>query len=486
MKTLVNLERLKQALADEFGATLKAVDSYLQRNVLNTPVSELNEREIRQITTNANGELRKLFGVYVSTLKDNWRGLFDHRYKLEVKQYHQAFKKELMTPKSLLSYADKAFAKPLNLASDVGISLDDMLSSFEKNEADRITRAIRLAYNEGLTHDKLVQMIRGSRANRYEDGILAMSTRNAKTIARTGTAVIANEAKYQFIRDNLDIIKGIKVLATLDRRTSPICRHLDHVFMPIDKAKYPPYHYNCRSSFEIVYDEYTSPKQRASEHGVVDNQSYYEWLKSQDMAYIQSVLGKKKAELFMSDGMTVEKFKLLGLDRSFMPMGLDELVKIESMKTLVAKTVDFSGVKVNQAEVKRLLVDLLDGKPKLNEAYTAAEYQAYFGVTLSRPKPEHDEQGRPKAGFDFWIDGKERLDFMYTMYGVKQDKVDKFNLFFNIEKEKIKIQYHLDKADIIPLDVRYLSHENRSKLLEYVLSLPKEQQRKIILIEGEK
>lgn len=330
MKRLINLERLKQSLANDFGKTLKLVDEYLQKAVFNREVKSLNNREIKQLTTNADKELQGLFGAYMDGLKGNWRGLFGHRYKVQNDEAYSTIRKRLNTPKSLLAYADQAFSKPLNLTANVGVSLDDLTKSFSKTESERIIRAIRFAHSDGLTNDKLVQMIRGSRAKRYQDGILNTTTRNAQTIARTGTAIMASEAQQAFIHENSDIIKGIKVLATLDTRTSPICRHLDHQFMPIDKAKYPPYHFNCRSSFEIVYDGYTPPKQRASEFGVTENVSYYEWLKRQDKAYIQSVLGKRNTEIFLSDGMSADKFKQLGLDRVFMPMGLDELLNLET------------------------------------------------------------------------------------------------------------------------------------------------------------
>ncbi|WFF39283.1 minor capsid protein [Moraxella nasibovis] len=329
MKRLINLERLKQSLVNDFGKTLKSVDEYLQKAVFNREVKSLNNREIKQLTTNADKELQGLFTAYMDGLKANWRGLFSHRYKVQNDEAYSAIRKRLNTPKSLLAYADKAFAKPLNLTANVGITLDDLTKSFGKTESERIIRAIRFAHSDGLTNDKLVQMIRGSRARRYQDGILNTTTRNAQTIARTGTAIMASEAQQAFIRDNAGIIKGIKVLATLDRRTSPICRHLDGQFMPIDKAKYPPYHFNCRSSFEIVYDGYTPPKQRASEHGVVENQSYYEWLKRQAPEYQDEVLGKTRGKLFRDGGMSVEKFKSLQLDKNFTPLTLDEMARLE-------------------------------------------------------------------------------------------------------------------------------------------------------------
>lgn len=329
MKNLINLERFKQSLINDFGKTLKAVDDYLQKAIFNREVKSLNSREIKQILANADKELKGLFSAYMDGLKTNWRGLFSHQYQAQNDKAYQLFRKKLNSPASLLAYADKVFNKPMNLTANVGVTLDELTKSFSKNESERLIRAIRFAHTDGLTNDKLIQMIRGSKANHFKDGILNTTTRNAQTIARTGTAIMASEAKQEFINQNRDIIKGIRVNATLDRRTSPICRHLDHQFMPIEQAKYPPYHFNCRSGFEIVFDGYESPKHRASEFGVTENVSYYEWLKNQDKAYIQSVLGKKKAQTFLSDGMTADKFKQLGLDKVFMPLALDELLDME-------------------------------------------------------------------------------------------------------------------------------------------------------------
>lgn len=192
----------------------------------------------------------------------------------------------------------------------MGVTLDELLDVFNDEERKKIINAIRLAHHEGLPNAKLIQMIRGSRARNYQDGILkGVTTRNAQTIARTGTAIMASEAKQAVIRDNADIIKGIKVVATLDRRTSPICRGRDGMFMPIDQAVYPPYHFNCRSSFEIIYDGYIAPKSRASEFGVVENQTYYEWLKNQPAQYQDEVLGKTRGKLFRDGGLTVERFR---------------------------------------------------------------------------------------------------------------------------------------------------------------------------------
>ena len=188
------------------------------------------------------------------------------------------------------------------------------------------------------------------------------------------------------------MVTGIKVSATLDLRTSAICRYLDGEFMPIERAKYPPYHFNCRSSFEIVYDGYTPPKQRASMNGVVENQTYYEWLKGQNKADIQQVLGKKKAELFLSDGMTAKKFKQLQFDRVFSPMNLKELIEAENTAKIIKPSyqiVNLKNLKPRQSEALRLQYEPIKRgeKPKTPrpaEAELADLLQQYFGIYLVR------------------------------------------------------------------------------------------------------
>ncbi len=141
-------------------------------------------------------------------------------------------------------------------------------------------------------------------------------------------------------------------------------------------------------------------------------------------------------------------------------------------------------------EVQRLLVDLLDGKEKLNEAITAVEYQRHFDVTLERPQPQYNEDGTPKAGFDYWITNTgKRLDFMFTMHGYSDDKIGKLNRFFAHNEETLRdkkdgIKEHLEKADIVPIDLRFLINENRLILINYVLSLSEKEQQQIVFILG--
>src|SRR5699024_7714134 len=109
--------------------------------------------------------------------------------------------------------------------------------------------------------------------NGYKDGLMEVTSRQAKTIVRTTVQHAAMQGKAEFANDNADIIKGEKWLSTLDGRTSSQCRSLDGVVFELGKGPRPPLHHNCRSTVLIVLkDKYAGRgniNKRASKDGPV-------------------------------------------------------------------------------------------------------------------------------------------------------------------------------------------------------------------------
>ena len=144
--------------------------------------------------------------------------------------------------------------------------------------------------------------------------------------------------------------------------------------------------------------------------------------------------------------------------------------------------------KVSEKEVRRLTKEQSANNTKDHEARAAAAWQAETGDRLE----VFDlavEKGKGQADYLIVSDGKPReewvtLDFMFTE---NPDHAELMNRYFahtaDAWKGKVdKIQEHFDKADIVPLDLRHLNAANRHKLLQYVLSLPKEQRDKVRLL----
>ena len=144
-------------------------------------------------------------------------------------------------------------------------------------------------------------------------GELTQATDNqVMTLVRTSVNQVANAASQQVYEANQDITKKYRYVATLDARTSSICRALDGREFEYGKGPTPPQHFNCRSTTVPVIDykalgfDPPPPGKRASMDGQVPaDQTYGQWLNKQDAATKAEVLGKEKVPYF---NMLVEKY----------------------------------------------------------------------------------------------------------------------------------------------------------------------------------
>jgi SPP1 gp7 family putative phage head morphogenesis protein len=133
----------------------------------------------------------------------------------------------------------------------------------------------------------------------------AVADNQVVTLVRTSINQVANSASQQVYEANQDITKRYRYVATLDTRTSAICRALDGKTFEYGKGPTPPQHFNCRSTTipVIDYDElgFTPPPAgtRASQGGQVPaNESYGQWLAKQDLPTKAKALGAGKVAYF--------------------------------------------------------------------------------------------------------------------------------------------------------------------------------------------
>jgi SPP1 gp7 family putative phage head morphogenesis protein len=123
------------------------------------------------------------------------------------------------------------------------------------------------------------------------------------TLVRTSINQVANTASQQVYEANQDITKKYRYVATLDTRTSAICRALDGKEFEYGKGPTPPQHFNCRSTTVAIIDPDILPPSttatRASKDGQVPiNQSYGEWLSKQPRSVQAEALGPGKVAYF--------------------------------------------------------------------------------------------------------------------------------------------------------------------------------------------
>ena len=155
----------------------------------------------------------------------------------------------------------------------------------------------RLQFGQRAKSVKQLQLAGGQLTNAANHQVI--------TLVRTSINQVANAASQQVYEANQDITKKYRYVATLDTRTSAICRALDGREFEYGKGPKPPQHFNCRSTTVAVIDYDNLPfdppsrGERAAQGGAVPaDQSYGQWLAKQSKSVQEQALGKSKVPYF--------------------------------------------------------------------------------------------------------------------------------------------------------------------------------------------
>lgn len=143
-----------------------------------------------------------------------------------------------------------------------GALVDDLLSRIAENARQKVEYAIRDGINSGRTNQEIVQRIRGTKRLNYEDGLLSSSKTDIDRTVRTVRSHVANQAYLNSF--NQLGFEYVRLVATLDGRTSKLCAHLDGTVWRIDDPakRVPPLHPNCRSELVPVKKDGKLPGER--------------------------------------------------------------------------------------------------------------------------------------------------------------------------------------------------------------------------------
>tara|TARA_B100000287_G_scaffold9301_1_gene9236 strand:+ start:66 stop:2561 length:2496 start_codon:yes stop_codon:yes gene_type:complete len=190
-------------------------------------------------------------------------------------------------------------------------------------EAKRLNQAVRTGLLSGETTPEIVKGLigdlrkdqKGSLSQLLAKGGTATKKANSQvmTIVRTTVNQVTNTASQTVYKANPDVTEEYRYVATLDSRTSPVCRDLDGQVFKYNQGPVPPQHFGCRSTTVAVVNYkkwgFTPPPvgKRASADGPVPaNTTYGKWLygerakgsKFKPGAEQIAALGEQKAKYF--------------------------------------------------------------------------------------------------------------------------------------------------------------------------------------------
>lgn len=332
----VFLERFKTHEASNLSAVFKDLDRRTREilGALDTPnIGDLSKKKLNALL----GELKEANSEVMKKGTDQLFGTLEKLSDVEAAFEASTLSSVLKKAKVAKASADKAYKAALTQPiSATGDLLESFVEDWSAGEVARVGKMVQKAWGEGWTVQQMTQAIRGTKALNYRDGILETSRRNAETVARTSIQHVASTGRAATWGENADIVTGYRYIATLDSKTTQVCRSLDGQVFELGKGPLPPVHPNCRSTIiaelDPALDFLDEGATRASIDGpVAADQTYYDWLKTQDEEFVKEAIGKTRAKLFLDGGMSADEFAKLNLGRNFQPLTLDEMRKLEPL-----------------------------------------------------------------------------------------------------------------------------------------------------------
>lgn len=333
----VQVEGLKQSEVDKISEFLKQIDQLLRAKLsTGDELTEFSRARLNKMLKEVSDEIGAVFSSFYTGLFASLTAITAAEVAFEVASIaNAAAATAALQPISpVLANVQRAvLVNPLSAQGIQGQLLESFVKNFTEVEQERLVGMIRQGVFAGSTNAEIIKSLRGTKAKNFKDGVLDISERNADAIVRTSIQHVSNQARNEVWKANKDIVIGVRIVATLDSRTSAVCRSLDGRVFKVTEGVRPPFHIRCRTTTVAVLDpKYAGKdvaKTRASEDGPVADQNYYEWLKSQPKAFQVSVLGKERAALLVDGGLSAERFAALQLDRNFKPLTLDQMRELE-------------------------------------------------------------------------------------------------------------------------------------------------------------
>ncbi|WP_129600456.1 minor capsid protein [Anaerophilus nitritogenes] len=258
---------------------------------------------------------------------------------------------------------------------------------------------------------------------------MGVSYRNASRLIRTEASHIQNESTYDSYKAS-GVVKKYQFLATLDNRTSSVCRSMDNTVFNLNEKQvginYPPLHANCRSTVVPYFDDEIDKGERIARKGdgktyyVDGDMSYKQWYDKYVKNDVTETTAERKWENRYSDQKQYEKYKeILGKEA---PNSFDK----------------FQELKYNNSEEWETLKNQFKSKTtttKRDGSTRAQEFSKYWKEaslkdTIYKHIPDYQIEENLNKGKKIYKSNQSNLQIVYDVNG------DYFRIEDTIKKGK--------------------------------------------------
>lgn len=296
------------------------LDAFVRRAIRMRAVSAGTARELNAILAQADQETvaelaRRLRGVRslestIEAVSEIRNAAHDQLSIKMVEDLHPAIESEARFVSRFGRNSSIGRASLAGIISNVltrpadGLTVDGHLDALRGSDLTRTARLVRSATTAGQNVGSVITGLRRTVFPKTAKFILG----TARTLyAHAQATVLDNVANT-----NLDDLRGLRWTSVLDGKTSAICRaRSGEVYQPFEGPR-PPAHYNCRSIMVPVF----------TGGGEVIEPSYEQWLKRQPRKFVQEVIGKQKAGIFLDGNLSLDRF----IDVNGRELRIEELI----------------------------------------------------------------------------------------------------------------------------------------------------------------
>ncbi|WP_231266811.1 minor capsid protein [Clostridium botulinum] len=252
------------------------------------------------------------------------------------------------------------------------------------NDKEKLIRELKFNLTQGFIRGDSIDKTSKIIAER-----LNVSKNRATTLVNTESAYITSKATFDSYGRS-GVVKQYQILATLDLRTSKICREMDgKVFKLSEKeigVNAPPFHPRCRSTTVVYFpddiDEKRIAKDSKSEKYYVDgNMNYQQWHDKYVKDNPDEEIAEKKLQNKYSDKKIFERYSQVLKDLS--PKSFEEFQDlryndIDSWNELKSNFKVANSYKVDYGEINPQKILELD-KVAFEAKKTRFDYEPFSG-----------------------------------------------------------------------------------------------------------
>jgi len=337
VRNQVLLERLKQGEHEKFTPFLKKLERDVRIRLSDEGATIDNKKRLNILLSDVKSIQRSIYDDYLKQLTLDLSDIGLNQAELEALSYERVVVKFESTIPSAAQVSVALRVNPLQVEGYTGNPLlEPFLRDWSASRIQQANTVIQQGFYRGATISDMTSELRGTKANKFNDGTWAKVNRSNRTIVRTAIQHVSTQARHETMNQNSDLVKGYEWVATLDSRTSQICQSLDGRRFKLGFGPTPPLHFNERSTttpvFSSAFDFLDKGATRASKSDkggaqVGAKETYYSWLKKQNKAFQIDAIGPTRTKLMREGGLTADQFAKMQVNKNFEPLTLAEMKK---------------------------------------------------------------------------------------------------------------------------------------------------------------